>query len=126
MRILAIDYGRAKAGVALATSSIAQPYEVIKYGSLRDLLRKLDSIIEKEKIEELVVGISEGAMGEEARKFGKKLKTKFELPVHFQDETLTTVDAQRLALESGMKKEKRKKLEDAFSAALILQSFLDS
>jgi len=126
MRILGIDYGRARLGIALATSKIAQPYKVVKHRSLEDLLEKLGYIVKKEKIEEFVVGVSEGKMEEETREFGKRLKTKFKLPVYFQDETLTTVDAQKLALESGMKRKKRKKLKDAFAATLILQSYLDS
>jgi putative Holliday junction resolvase len=113
-------------GVALATSSMAEPYKVVRHGSLEDLLKKLGFIVKKEKIKRFVVGVSEGAMEEETRKFGKRLKTRFKLPVHFQDETLTTVDAEKLSLEAGIKRKKRKKLKDAFSATLILQSYLDS
>ena len=126
MRILAIDYGQKKVGVALATSRLAEPYKVIRFASNTALIKELGEIIETEKIEKLVVGVSEGDMGEESKRFGEKLKTEFKLPLYFQDETLTTRSAQELSLEAGIKRKKRKELEDAYSAALILEAYLDS
>ncbi len=126
MRILAIDYGQKKAGVALATSLLVEPYKVIRFASSKALIKELGKIIDEEQIEELVVGVSEGKMGQESKRFGEKLKMEFKLPLHFQDETLTTRKAQELSLEAGIKRKKRKELEDAYSAALILQAYLDS
>lgn len=126
MRILAIDYGKKKIGFSLATSRIAQPYKVIRYDSEREVLEKIAKILQKEDVEEIVLGVSEGKMGKESRKFGKKLTVQFNLPVHFQDETLTTHEAQELSLEAGIKRKKRKQLEDAYSATLILQSYLEA
>jgi len=126
MRILAIDYGQKKIGVALATSRLAEPYRVIRFASNTALIKELGKIIEEEKIEKLVVGVSEGEMGKESKSFGEKLKTEFHLPVYFQDETLTTRNAQELSLEAGIKRKKRKELEDAYSVALILEAYLDS
>jgi len=126
MRILAIDYGQKKVGVALATSPLAEPYKVIRFTSNKVLIKELGKIIDEEQIEKLVVGVSEGKMGKESKRFGEKLKIEFELPLYFQDETLTTQKAQELSLEAGIKRKKRKELEDAYSAALILQAYLDS
>lgn len=126
MRILAIDYGQKKVGVALATSPLAEPYKVIRFSSNKTLIKELEKIIDEEQIEKLVVGISEGKMGEESEKFGERLKMEFKLPLYFQDETLTTQEAQKLSFEAGIKRKKRKELEDAYSAALILQAYLDS
>ncbi len=126
MRILAIDYGQKKVGVALATSPLAEPYKVIRFTSSKTLIKELETIIDEEQIERLVVGVSEGEMGKESRRFGNELKKEFELPLYFQDETLTTHKAQELSLEAGIKRKKRKELEDAYSAALILQAYLDS
>lgn len=126
MRILAIDYGQKKVGVALATSPLAEPYKVIRFTSNKVLIKELGKIIDEEQIEKLVVGVSEGKMGKESKRFGEKLKIEFELPLYFQDETLTTHKAQELSLEAGIKRKKRKELEDAYSAALILQAYLDS
>lgn len=122
MRILAIDYGKRKIGLALATNSIAEPYKVIRYESEEEVLEKIEKIVKAEKVEKIVIGISEGKMAEEARSFGKKLNS----PVVFQDETLTTQQAQELSIKAGIKRKKRKSLEDAYSAALILQAYLDS
>ncbi|MBU0572570.1 Holliday junction resolvase RuvX [Patescibacteria group bacterium] len=126
MRILAIDYGQKKVGVALATSQLAEPYKVIRFTSSKTLVKELGKIIEEEQIEKLIIGVSEGKIGEESKRFGEKLKIQFKLPLSFQDETLTTQEAQKLSFEAGIKRKKRKKLEDAFSAALILQAYLDS
>jgi len=89
-------------------------------------LKKIEKETEKEKIEKIVVGVSEGEMAEETKKFGKKLEDKLGISVVFQDETLTTYEAQRFSIEAGIKRKKRKELEDAYSAALILQEYLDS
>ena len=126
MRILAIDYGQKKVGVALATSRLAEPYRVIRYLSSEALIEELGKIIDEEKIEELVIGVSEGEMGKESKEFGEILKKEFNMPLHFQDETLTTQEAQELSFKAGIKRIKRKKLEDAYSAALILEAYLDS
>lgn len=126
MRILAIDYGQKKVGIALSTSRLTEPYKVIRFSSYNALLEEIGEIVKKERIEKLIVGVSEGKMGKESRRFGEKLKTKFELPLYFQDETLTTQKAQELSFEAGIKRIKRKKMEDAYSAALILEAYLDS
>ncbi len=122
MRILAIDYGKRKIGLALATSSIAEPYKVVRYKSEKEVLEKIEEIVKAEKIEKIVIGISEGKMAEETKSFAKKLN----IPVVFQDETLTTQQAQELSIKAGIKRKKRKSLEDAYSATLILQAYLDS
>ncbi len=122
MRILAIDYGKRKIGLALATSSIAEPYKVIRYESEEEVLEKIEEIVKAEKIEKVIMGISEGEMAEETKSFAKKLNVS----VVFQDETLTTQQAQELSIKAGIKRKKRKSLEDAYSAALILQAYLDS
>jgi len=125
MRILAIDYGKRKTGLALATSAIAEPLFVIRHDNESELLAKLDRAIQQEEIDEIVLGISSGKMGKQQERFGELLKTKFKLPVHFQDESLTTKLSQELSIEAGIKQKKRKLKEDAYSAAIILQRYLD-
>ena len=125
MRILGIDYGKVKIGVSLATSMLAEPLGVIRYKIPSEVFTKLEKIVEKESIEEVVIGISEGGMEEETREFARLLKAKLSLPVHFQDETLTTKDAQIRSIEANIKRKKRKELEDAYAATVMLQSYLD-
>ena len=126
MKVLGVDYGRRKVGLAIAESRIARPLRVIKYSQTSDLLKKLDQLIQQEEVEEIVMGVSEGVMGEESKRFGKLLQSRFNLSVHFQDETLSTHDAQELSREAGIGQKKRRALEDAYSAAVILQSYTDS
>lgn len=126
MSLLCVDYGKAKIGLAFSAGKIAEPFGVIRYEGIDSLLLKVKKIAEKENVEKLIVGISEGESGEEAKNFGKMLSSYLLLPVYFVDETLSTFDAQTLSIESGMKKKKRKQMEDAYAAALILQKYLDN
>ena len=126
MRILGIDYGRKKIGLALAISPIAEPYEVIRFEKLDVAIKKLKRVVKLEKIEQIVVGISEGKMAEETRKFGEGLEKELGIPISFQDETLTTKEAEELSRKAGIKRKKRRELTDAYSATLILQRYLDS
>lgn len=121
MTLLGIDYGRSKFGLAIARGPLAYPLTVLKF----EELGKLKEIVKKEKVEKIIVGVSEGEMGEESRNYGFKLGDELNLPVDFQDESLSSVDAQRLAIEAKIKRSKRKALEDSYAAAIMLQSYID-
>ncbi len=124
--ILGIDYGRAKIGLAYATSSLAAPLKVVQVSSWEDALDKVAQVVKLEEAEKVVVGISENEMGEEQQRFASELQALINRPVETWDEGLSTQDAQQAAIEAGIPREKRKNLEDAFAAALVLQSYLDS
>lgn len=128
MNLLGIDYGRKKIGIALATSKIAEPYGVIRFNSINEALEKIKKIIivEVPEVEKIVLGISEGKAAKETRMFGKKITEKLKIPVNFSDETLSTESAKNLSIEARVAKKRRKKLEDAFAATLMLQSFVDN
>jgi putative Holliday junction resolvase len=126
MRILGIDYGRKKIGLALATSKIAEPYVVLRVHKAEEALKKIKDIVGKEKIEKVVIGVSEGKMAGETMEFAGRLEKKLKIPIGFQDETLTSLEAQKRAIEAKVKKKKRKEMEDAYSAALILQAYIDN
>lgn len=136
MQILAIDYGRKKIGLALANTSIAEPLTVIRFKSKDEAFEKIQKVVSLltkswqgrggKRLDLIVMGVSEGEMAKETKEFGKELQERLGLPVVFQDETLTTQEAQFLSRKAGIRRRKRKAMEDAFSAALILQSFLDS
>jgi len=125
MRILGIDYGQRKIGLALATSKIAEPLGVIKYLNWKSFVIRLIKILTEEKIEKIVIGISEAKSGRETRTFGEKLAKEISLPVEYFDETLSTQEAQKLSREAGIGCKKRTTLEDAYAAAVILQNCLD-
>ena len=122
---MGIDFGRAKIGLAVSEGLLAEPYSVVRYEDEKELLEKIKVLVDKEKIDKVVVGVSEGKSAEEATSFGEKLR-EMGLEIAFFDETLSTVSAQELSREAGMKRKKRKALEDAFAASVMLQSFLDS
>jgi len=120
MKILGIDYGRSKVGVAIADGPLAEPLQVIRYKDLTILISQIKKIIEKEKVKKVVVGISEGEMAEESKKFAN------EIGAETSDETLSTLDAQALSREAGISQKKRHEMEDAYAACIMLQNYLDN
>ncbi len=126
MRILGIDYGKKKIGLAVSDGPLAEPLKVIRFKTKEEAIKKVEKVVKVEQVEQLVVGVSEGKMGEESKRFGEKLKRTLDIAVEFQDETLSSIEAQRLSIEAGIKRKKRKEMEDAYSAALILQNYLSS
>ncbi|OGM04820.1 hypothetical protein A2129_00520 [Candidatus Woesebacteria bacterium GWC1_42_13] len=126
MTILGVDWGEAKVGLALAVGIVAEPYSVVRYKSKGILMETLREIIKKEEVGCVVLGISEGESEKLAREFGDKVSEASGVGVVFWDETLSTKEAQDKAIEAGISRKKRKELEDAFAAAVMLQSYLDS
>lgn len=123
MRYLGIDYGKKKIGLALSDGQIASIFKIVEVSSLTDALVKTKKIIFDEKIDRVVIGIAEGESGKIAKVFSKNLSR--EITVIETDETLSTKEAQSMMIQLNIPQKKRKK-EDAFAAAIILQNFLDS
>jgi len=122
-KLIGVDCGDRKTGIAISFGSLAQPFAVVRSDKA---VKRIKSLIEKEKVDAVIVGISENVQAENAKRFGESLSRYVKIPILFWDETLTTQEAQKLSLEAGIKRSKRKNLEDAYAAALLLQSFLDS
>lgn len=125
MRMLGIDYGRKKIGLAIASGFLVEPHKILRYEDIKILSEKIGEIIKDEKIEKIVVGVSEGEMGRESKKFSLNLRKTLGIPVETFDETLSTQEAQTLSIEAGIKRKKRRGLEDAYAAAVMLQSYLE-
>ncbi len=132
MRYLAIDYGDKRTGLAIcdAAETIASPLAVIQ--GQKDLLKKIADIVETENVEAVVLGLPlnmDDSTGPQAKlifKFAEQLKEHLDIPVHFQDERLSSFSAeQKLASAEFTRGKKRKRL-DAVAAAEILQAFLDN
>lgn len=125
MRYLGIDYGMRRIGVAVAESEtrIAMPRGVIVRAGDARVIADIASMVKKELIEKIVVGLplaldgQETAMSRAARAFGEQLGAAIGIPVEFENEIFTT----RMAEHEGVKKQH----VDAASAAIILQSYLD-
>jgi putative holliday junction resolvase len=133
-RLLAIDYGLKRTGIAVTDPLriIATPLETVPTS---DLLTFLATYVQKESVDEFVVGMPKTLMNEDSeiapviRKFVENLKSKYpEKPVHLADERFTSSMAMRAMIEGGMKKKDRqvKGNVDKISAAIILQSFIDT
>ncbi len=120
MKVLGIDYGKAKIGVAFADGPLAEPIEVFHYSDPKMLEEKVKELAEDYAAEKIVVGVSEGVMGRESLEFAKAVGAET------FDETLSTQDAQGLAREAGIGQKKRQEMEDAYAAAVMLQNYLDS
>lgn len=125
MKYLCVDWGKKKIGLAVSDGSISEPWKVIRYDDQEDGLRKIVKAIEEQNPQVLVFGLSEGNIGEETKNFARKLEEKTSKKIIFQDESLSTQTAQKLSISVNINRKKRKAMEDAYSASLILQDYLD-
>ena len=135
MRILGIDYGEARVGVAITDelNITAQGLETIQRNdSDKVILRRLDEIFEKYEVGTIVVGMPlnmNGTMSERAKiteKFVHKLKCKYnKMKIETVDERLTTVEAHRTMNFLDVKKNKKRNIVDTISAVYILETYLN-
>lgn len=137
MRVMGIDYGERRIGVALSdpTGTIASPLPTLKKRrGKRPPYGELEAIADRESVHALVMGLpldadgSESEWTAEVRRVGEKMARRLDVPVHFVDERMTSARARRVVRgRLGLRKEQREEKEriDAASAVLILQSWLD-
>ena len=130
MRILGLDYGSVTVGVAVsdALRVTAQPLETITRkdeNKLRQTCARIEQLIAEYEVESIVLGYPKNmndSVGERAKKteeFKAMLERRTGLPVTLWDERLTTVAAERVLMESGVRRENRKAVIDQVAAALI-------
>jgi len=128
---MGIDYGKARVGVAVSDEMriLASAHSVIEYKQETQLLEKLGELIDKENIEEVVVGLPlnmNGSLGDSAAKaknFAESLAKSCGRKVHLLDERLSTVEAAKQIHASGKKTTKQNL--DLAAATIILQAFID-
>jgi putative Holliday junction resolvase len=131
MRYLAIDYGVKHTGLAIcdAAETVASPLTVIE--GQKDLLRKIKDVVEAENVEAIVLGLPlnmDDTVGSQAKlvfQFGEQLEKVLDIPVHFQDERLSTFGADGKLAAAELSIKKKKKHLDAIAAADILEAFLE-
>lgn len=132
MKILAIDLGEKRTGIAICdkNETISYPLEIIIETDKNKLIEKIFQIVNENKADLILVGFAknmDGSIGEKAKnceKFAKDLKEKTKLPVALWDERQTTKLASRFLIESNTKKRKKKKVIDGVAATIILDSFI--
>ena len=133
MRIMAIDYGDARTGVALSdpTGFLAGQTFLIKSRKQEEVLEELAALVQRQGAQELVMGYPrnmDGTLGPRAEKyaaFARRLEEATGLPVALWDERRTTVDAHRILGEQGVRAKNRKDKIDSVAATLILEGYLD-
>ena len=133
MRIMAIDYGDARTGVALSdpTGFLAGQTFLIKRRKQEVVLEELAALVQRQGAQELVMGYPrnmDGTLGPRAEKyaaFAHRLEEATGLPVALWDERRTTVDAHRILGEQGVRAKNRKDKIDSVAATLILEGYLD-
>jgi len=128
MKILGIDFGKKKVGVAWAETDtgLSEPLGVFPILVFFQRLKENKIGFDLEEIEKIIIGKTGGKIDKEIEKFAEQVRKITLKPIFFYDETLTSQEAQKNLTFSGLGKKKRKKREDALSAALMLQYYLES
>ena len=132
-RIIAFDYGTNRIGVAISDplQITAQPHGVIEVKNTDTIPDNVKMIIQEMDIEKAIVGLplhmsgAESELAKKARHFAQMLEQEFNIPVQLWDERLSSRSADRVMLESNMRRDKRKKHRDTLAAVIILQNYLD-
>lgn len=133
-KIMGIDYGDVRLGIAFSDlmGMIGSAYETYKRVSEEKDIDYLCKLIEKFEVKTVVFGLpynmdgSEGIRAEVTKKFASILSEKSNVKIIYQDERLSSVSAEEILIEAGIRREKRKDLIDKVAASIILQSYLDS
>lgn len=137
MRIMGLDYGTKTVGVAASdqlriTAQAVETIERKAENKLRKTLARIEELAAELQVEKFVVGLPKhmnndiGERAEKAMEFGEMLRQRTGLEVVMWDERLTTVEAERTLIESGVRRENRKQYVDQIAAVFILQGYLDS
>ena len=132
MRIMGVDYGDARTGIAISDllCSIVGSTTVIHSRNPEKTLTQIQAMVQEKEVGEIVVGLpknmdgTEGPRAEKSRALGAELEAAG-LHVVFQDERRTTVEAHGILTEAGKHGKKRKERVDAVAATLILETYLN-
>jgi putative Holliday junction resolvase len=134
MRILAIDHGTKRMGIAVSDElkMLAHALEFITAQPTAACLARLQDLLREKEVELVLVGMPrnmDGTYGPAAQKvqeFVAALKELISVPIRTWDERLTSVQANRFLIQGNVRREKRKEKVDGMAAAILLQSYLDS
>lgn len=133
MRVLAIDYGMSRTGIAVSdpTGLIASPYKVIPSKNYEKLLLGIGEVLSEVAPEKVILGYpgrTDGAkseMCERVERFREEIKNRFGVEAELIDEKYTTVIASQMLHAGGVKAKEQRKTIDAAAAAVLLQGYLD-
>ncbi len=133
-RILAVDYGEKRIGLAVSDELgiTASPLMTLVRRSDDETVRQIAQLASKLRVTQIVVGLprrtdaQEGEMERKVKAFAEKLRQKVSVPVVLFDERFTTRIAEQVLLEADLSRRKRKQIRDRLAAVILLQSYLDS
>ncbi|HLZ53133.1 MAG TPA: Holliday junction resolvase RuvX [Verrucomicrobiae bacterium] len=133
MRILALDHGTKRIGVAVSdeTKTIAQPLEYIAAEPFADFLARFKKLLVEKEIDLVLIGLPrnmDGSYGPAAQKveaFVAVLRSAITIPIKTWDERLTSAQANRILIQGKVRRDQRKEKVDKMAAAILLQSYLD-
>lgn len=133
-RILAIDLGEKRIGLALSDPSgiIASPLGKIEYQNEEQLLKELEKLIKEREVAEVVIGYpirtsgKKGKPAEKAEAFAELLRTRLGIRTYFFDERMSSQQAEQVLLSADLSRKKRREKIDQVSAGIILQAFLET
>jgi len=134
MRILGIDYGQKRIGIAISDEMaiVATPVGTVEESGVNAAVAAIAKIVTEREVGKVIVGLPrnmDGSIGPKAQEtlaFVEKLKTRVTVPIQTWDERLTTKAAERAMIEADVSRKKRRENIDKMAAQLILQSYLDS
>jgi putative Holliday junction resolvase len=134
MRILALDHGTKRIGVAISDElkMIAQPLEYVLAEPSAEFIAHLKELMRDKEVELILVGMprnmdgSYGPAAQKVQEFVAVLKGAVNVPIRLWDERLTSAQANRLLIQGNVRRDERKEKVDQMAAAILLQSYLDS
>jgi putative Holliday junction resolvase len=122
-RILAVDYGTQRIGLAISYATLAEPLLILQNDET--VWSKLEQIVKDKEIESFLVGVSENEMADQSKQFAEKLKQHFQLPIELFDETLSSAAVHEKLHQKNMGKKQYTGDVDHYAAAQFLQDYLD-
>ncbi|MEA3355427.1 MAG: Holliday junction resolvase RuvX [Patescibacteria group bacterium] len=124
MNYLGIDFGLKHLGLSLAQGPLAFPLTQKTYFSGKKIFRFLLQIIKEYEIEAMVIGITQGKLAPKIKTFATKLSQLANLPIYYQDETLSSYEA-KIKMIQAQAPQKKRRQDHKIAATIILQSYLD-
>ena len=132
MNRLGLDIGKARIGIAISHSWLASNYQTLYTKTWTKDINQISEIVQKECIEEIIVGLplnmdgTESEMCQYAKKFCEMLQKSVSAKIIFVDERLSSISAEEIMHASDVKTAKKKGLIDQIAATVILQTYLDN